>query len=170
MKINPYSDHSINAQWENNTDFSVNYACMEIPHCLEKKEERAGEGFPSEDGWLCVWWVDVWGVSAWGCRIFHSERCKTFWNNQGASQVHVWPALCPTAQIKIADINADGLSLEWKKCVGRLRDDERASSAGSRVIKTHEAEQPWATGGKPLLFRPDLHARVILKQYYSAAS
>lgn len=120
---------------------------------------------------MCGVWVNQLALPcAWGCRIFHSERCKTFWNNQGASQVHVWPALCPTAQIKIADINADGLSLEWKKCVGRLRDDERASSAGSRVIKTHEAEQPWATGGKPLLFRPDLHARVILKQYYSAAS
>lgn len=121
----------------------------------------------------CGVWVSRSGLPcAWGRRTFHPEWCKSCWNNQGRSRVHVWPVLCPTAHIKTADVNADGLDLQWKKCVGLLRDGERASSTGSRVIKTHEAKRPWATRGKPLLFRPvfqsDLRARI--KQYYSAAS
>lgn len=99
------------------------------------------------------------------CRTFHSDRCTILWSNQGRSKAHVWPALCPTAQIKTADINADGLNLQCKKCVGRLEDGERAFSTGRRVIKTHEAERPWATRGKPLLFRhafqSDLHASFV---------
>lgn len=125
---------------------------------------------------MCGVWVSRPGLHVLlrDCRTFLPERCKTYWSNQGRSKAHVWPALCPTAQIKTADINADGLNLQWKKSVGRLYDGERAFSTGRRVIKTHEAKRPWATRGKPLLFRPvfqsDLHAYLILKQYYTAAS